>query len=518
VLALGEAPNIAARIQGLAEPDTIALSEATYHLVEGYFTCADLGLHTLKGIAKPQRVYRVLGESVTRSRLDIAATRGLTPLVGREQEVGLLLERWVHAKEGQGQVVLLSGEGGIGKSRLVQVLKEYVAHAPHTRLECRSSPYYQHTALYPISDLLQRTLEWHAVETPEQRLAKLERQLRQYRLPVAESLPLVAPLLSLQVPAERYPPLHLSPQRQQDPGLLVEAHRALGPSLLILGELTLAQDYLERGIALYDAMRPHVQSALQDPGVSCRCYTAWSLWLLGSPDQALEKIHQGLTLVQGLSHPYSLTYALFFATEIHQYRREGQAVQERAETTIALSAEKGFTFWLAHSTILRGWALVMQGYHTEGIDQIHQGLAACRATGAGLIQSRSLALLAEAYGRVGQYEEGLGCLAEALMWVGQTAEHYYTDVHRLKGELLLQRSPDHATETEACFHEALSSARNQHAKSWELRTPTSLARLWQSQEKRQDAYDLLAPVYGWFTEGFETADLQDAKALLDALS
>jgi class 3 adenylate cyclase len=215
LLALGEAPNMAARIQGLAEPDTIALSEATYHLVEGYFTCADLGLHTLKGIAEPQRVYRVLGESVARSRLDIAAMRGLTPLVGREQEVGLLLERWAHARDGQGHVVLLSGEGGIGKSRLVQVLKEHVASEEQTRLECRSSPYYQHTALYPITDLLQRTLEWHAAETPEQRLAKLERQLRQYRLPVAESLSLVAPLLSLPVPAERYPPLHLSPQRQR---------------------------------------------------------------------------------------------------------------------------------------------------------------------------------------------------------------------------------------------------------------------------------------------------------------
>jgi hypothetical protein len=133
LLALGEAPNVASRIQGLAEPDTIAVSQATYRLVEGYFTVEDLGLHTLKGVAEPQQVYRVLQESGAQSRLDVASARGLTPLVGREQEVGLLLERWNQAKERQGQVVLLPGEGGIGKSRLVQVLKEHVAGESHTR-------------------------------------------------------------------------------------------------------------------------------------------------------------------------------------------------------------------------------------------------------------------------------------------------------------------------------------------------------------------------------------------------
>src|SRR5262249_16649198 len=134
-LALGETPNIAARIQGLAAPNTIAVSEATYRLVEGYFECQDLGAQTLRGIAEPVRIYHVLSESGATSRLDVAQPRALTPLVGREQEVGILLERWAQAKSGQGQVVLLTGDAGIGKSRLVQMLKDHVTHEPHVRWE-----------------------------------------------------------------------------------------------------------------------------------------------------------------------------------------------------------------------------------------------------------------------------------------------------------------------------------------------------------------------------------------------
>jgi class 3 adenylate cyclase len=215
LLALGEAPNVASRIQGLAEPNTIAISETTYRLVEGYFDCDDLGSHTLKGVTEPQQVYRVLQESGAQSRLDIAATRGLTPLVGRESEVTLLLERWNQVKDGQGQVVLLSGEGGIGKSRLLQVIKEHVVSEPHTRLECRSSPYYQNTALYPITDLFQRTLQFQADDTPEEKLEKLERELRQYSLPLEESVPLFATLLSTPLPEDRYPPLQWTLQRQR---------------------------------------------------------------------------------------------------------------------------------------------------------------------------------------------------------------------------------------------------------------------------------------------------------------
>jgi class 3 adenylate cyclase len=157
-LALGETPNIAARLEGMAQPNTVVISDTALRLVEGYFICTDLGLHTLRGLTTPMQVYGVQGRSGAHTRLD-AARRGLTPLVGREQEVGLLLERWQQVQEGLGQVVLLSGEAGLGKSRLVQVLQNQVGHEPYTRLACRSSPYYQNTALYPLTDLWQRALQ-----------------------------------------------------------------------------------------------------------------------------------------------------------------------------------------------------------------------------------------------------------------------------------------------------------------------------------------------------------------------
>ena len=214
-LALGETPNIAARIQGLTAPNTVAISEATYRLAQGYFACEALGAQTLRGVGEPITLYRVLRESGAHNRLDIVSARGLTPLVGREQEVALLLERWTQVKAGHGHVVLLMGDAGIGKSRLVQMLKDHVTHEPHMRWECRSSEYYQNTALFPLVDLFQRLLRFDAHETPDAKLAKLEHALSQYRLPLEESVPLFAPLLSLSLPESRYAPLTVSPQRQR---------------------------------------------------------------------------------------------------------------------------------------------------------------------------------------------------------------------------------------------------------------------------------------------------------------
>jgi len=214
-LALGETPNVAARVQGLAEPDTVVISHATHELAQGYFEYETLGEHLLRGVAEPMVVHRVLHASGVQSRLDIASTRGLTPLVGRESEVALMLDRWGQVQDGRRQVVLLSGAAGIGKSRLVQVLKEHVATTPHTRLECRSSPYYQHTALYPITDLLQRTIGWRQIDTVEVKLRKLEEALGRYRFGLEETVPLFAALLSLPVPEDRYAPLNFTPQRQR---------------------------------------------------------------------------------------------------------------------------------------------------------------------------------------------------------------------------------------------------------------------------------------------------------------
>jgi predicted ATPase/energy-coupling factor transporter ATP-binding protein EcfA2 len=915
---LGETPNVAARIQGLAASNTVVISDASYRLVQGYFACQDLGAQTLRGVAQPLHVYQVLGESGVQNRLDIVSTRGLTPLVGRESEVTLLRERWEQVKVGQGHVVLLTGDAGIGKSRLVQMLKEHVANEPHTRWECRSSEYYQNTALFPLVDLFQRLLRFEAHETPAAKLETLEQALSQYRLPVEESIQLFAPLLSLPLPAHHYPPLNFSPQRQrqktletivailqehaeqqpvlfiledlhwtdpttlewlnlvieqiptasvlvlltcrptfqpswshrsyvseitvnrlsptqvaqivtcmtdgktlpqevlgqivektdgvplfveemtkaileagylkevhghyeltgslraltipvtlqdslmarldrlvtakgiaqlaavlgrqfayallqrvsqvdamtlqralgrlvdaelvfqrgvppqstyvfkhaliqdaayasllkstrqhyhqqiaqvleaqfpetaetqpellahhyteaalpekavpnwhhagqrasersahveaiahlrtglallqtlpetpgrvqrevdllialgasliavkgyaasevahtyiraqhlcqhlddpqqlfpvlrglcsyynvraeyqtahamgeqlltlaqqaQDAAMLVAAHAALGRTLFWLGATAAAHAHFMQGIALYDPTQHRASAFLygEDAGVVCRGHAARALWLLGYPDQGRARNGEAVTLAQPIVHPFSLGAALSAAAMFHQFRREGRAVQERAEAVISLATEQGFPHWRAQGVILRGWTLAQQGQVQAGIEQIHQGLRAFRASGAELLRPYYLALLAEAHNVIGQPEAGLTALAEALTLVDKTGERWSEpELYRLKGEFLLERSLDNATEAEVCFHHALDIARNQQAKSWELRAATSLARLWQQQGKRQEAHDLLAPVYTWFTEGFDTADLKDAKVLLDAL-
>jgi len=213
-LALGETPNIAARLQAFAEPDTVVISSATYRLVEGFFECQILGPYTLKGVSTPLPLYRVVSESGARSRFEVEVRTGLTPLVGREEEVGLLRRHWEQVKEGEGQVVLLSGEPGIGKSRLVQTLKEQVEKEGATRIELRCSPYHQSSALSPVIEHLRRVLRFQRDDTPQAKLEKLEQTLARYRFPHADTVPLLASLLSLP-PPDRYPPLKLSPQRQK---------------------------------------------------------------------------------------------------------------------------------------------------------------------------------------------------------------------------------------------------------------------------------------------------------------
>ncbi len=197
MLALGETPNIAARLQGLAEPDTVVISATTQRLVAGLFECQELGPQTLKGLSTPLTVYRVVRESEVQSRFQVAVRTGLTPLVGREHEVGLLRDRWEQARSGAGQVVLLSGEPGIGKSRLGQTLKEQVSTEGATRIEFRCSPYHQNSAFYPIIDHLQRLLQFQREEAPPTKVAKLQQALLSYCFPQADTVPLLAALLSL---------------------------------------------------------------------------------------------------------------------------------------------------------------------------------------------------------------------------------------------------------------------------------------------------------------------------------
>jgi predicted ATPase len=310
-------------------------------------------------------------------------------------------------------------------------------------------------------------------------------------------------------------------QNAQDPALLLEAHHTLWPTLLFLGDLTRARAHIERGMALYDPQQHRSLAVLygHDPGVCCRGVAALTLWLLGYPEQALQQSHEALTLVHELAHPHSLAVALDQSAWLHQFRREWQAVQERADATMTLSTDQGFAQWLAPGTIRRGWALAQRGQREEGIAQMRQGLAALQASNSQRARTYYLALLAEVYGRGNEVEEGLNVLAEARTVVDKTGERYWeAELRRLKGVLLLAVSPANHAEATTCFYHALDIARRQQARSLELRAAMSLAHLWQQQGKRAEARELLAPVYGWFTEGFDTADLQEAKALLEMLA
>jgi len=239
-LAIGETPNVAARIQGVAQPGTVAVSDATYPLVRGQFDCVPLGAHALRGLAQPMPVYRIEGTRAAPDRLETSET--VTQLVGREPEVALLLELWHRATTRRGQVVSLSGEAGIGKSRLVHVLKNHLADVPCTRIDWRGSPYDRNTAFYPVIDMLVRRLAWQAADTPEQRLDRLERELARVPLPLGESVPLFSALLSLPCPAARYPPRAWSPQQQRQRTLdgivfMLSALTEQQPVLLIVEDL-----------------------------------------------------------------------------------------------------------------------------------------------------------------------------------------------------------------------------------------------------------------------------------------
>jgi transcriptional regulator with AAA-type ATPase domain/class 3 adenylate cyclase/tetratricopeptide (TPR) repeat protein len=242
LLAPGVTVFIAGQFQHLAAPNTLVVSAATYRLVEGYFRCEALGAQSLKGMSQPWQVYRVLGASGVQNRLEVAAARGLTPLVGRSEEVGLLVERWGRVSAGMGQVVVLEGEAGIGKSRLVHELKDYLAGEAHTCLECRGSPYYQLTAWYPIIDLLQRWLQWRPGEIPGEAHEKLAALLAQAQLARDETVPLVAELMALPLPETHPSPQLLSPEQRRQKTLdvllaLLGALAAQQPLLLIVEDL-----------------------------------------------------------------------------------------------------------------------------------------------------------------------------------------------------------------------------------------------------------------------------------------
>ena len=236
-------------------------------------------------------------------------------------------------------------------------------------------------------------------------------------------------------------------------------------------------------------------------------------------DQALERVNEAVKLAEELSQSVSLAHAHLFTTRIHQFRQEPRLTQAHAEALITSCAEQGFAEVLAAGRILRGWAVASDGAPDAGIDEMRRALSDWRATGARVRHVYYLALLADAYRQTTEHAHGLRAVEEAVAVVRETGERRWEpELYRLKGELLLSPTTKSMNEAQACFDRAIELARRRGAKSLELRAATSLARLWQSQGKRDESRDVLAPVYDWFTEGFDTVDLKEAKALLEDLA
>jgi tetratricopeptide (TPR) repeat protein len=916
---VGETPNLAARVQTLAKPGTVVVAHGTRDLLGGLFECRDLGMQRLKGFAEPLRCWRVVAESAAEGRFEALHGARLTPLVGREEEIALLLRCWREARDGEGQVVLLAGEPGIGKSRLVRELRARLSEQPHIRLLCQCSPHHTASPLHPLIEQLERAAGFARTDPPAMRLDKLEALLARGTQRLDEVVPLIAALLGVSI-SERYPALTLTPEVQKRrtlqalvdqvaglateqpvlalfkdvhwidpstlellsmvierirrlpvlvlitfrsefrppwtrqehvtlltvsrlgrrqgadlvarvtgdkplPGEIVEqivaradgvplfveeltktvvesglladagdhfepsgplpllaipaslhdslmarldrlasvkevaqvgavigrefshellaavapisanqlgdaleqlvsselvfrhgeppdatyafkhalvqeaayqsllkskrqqlhariarvleerltdagqagqevlaqhwtnagpAERAIpywrrageraarrsanleaiahlnkglellgtlpdasdhldeefalrmaigGPLIatkgypapeveqtysrawalcdqpgrsaerfpvlrglwncyLNRGELHRAHDLAERLIALAEEQGTPVHGALarralgttrfflghfgdaaaalseaiaiddavaawEDPhylllyteraGVVCRLYSAWVLWYLGFPDGALQKIEDGLALGHRLAHANSLIFALNWAAVLHNLRREFDLAQKRAEAAIEVAREYGLSQWLAEAIISRGFALVGLGQQADGMAQLHAGLAAWKRTGARVLDSQWLGLVAEGHVQAGQFNEALTALDAAAETTATTGEcHYQAELYRLRG-IALAGIGEHA-EAGSWLRKAIDTARSQLAKSLELRATTSLARLWAKQGERHNACDLLAPVYGGFTEGFDTADLKDAKGLVDELA
>ncbi|MEE8247241.1 MAG: hypothetical protein V3S87_08275, partial [Alphaproteobacteria bacterium] len=310
-------------------------------------------------------------------------------------------------------------------------------------------------------------------------------------------------------------------QPEQDPALLIQAHHANWTNLFLVGEFASAREHAEQGIALYSPGEHHAQAFLfggHDPCVCGLSIAAQTLWALGYPDQALNKVDEALTLARELNHPSSLALAVDEIAQIRQRRGEAAAVREGAEALVALSTEQEFGDKLATGIFMRGWALTAQGQGEDGLMEMRRAQAEADSR-AEITEPYFVFLVADACARMGRAEEGFNMLAEALAQTDDTGMRYWeAELHRLKGEMVLALTADNHSEAEACFRKAIEVARRQNARSLELRAAMSLGRLWRQQGKSSGARELLAPVYDWFTEGFDTADLREAKTLLEELA
>ena len=309
-------------------------------------------------------------------------------------------------------------------------------------------------------------------------------------------------------------------KRSQDPVLLLTAHQLLGTALWFMGKFSLAQEQFELGIPYYDSNQHsfYIRIADEDQGVICYSYMAWTSWLIGYPDRALELIRKALILARKLSHPFSLVFALNYAAITYQCCQDDHEVKKHAEEAITLATQQGFTFWAAFAEMFLGWAMESQGQREEGITLIRNSFNAWQATGAKLAGSYFRALMAEAYLKTKNIESGLNAVADALTVVDTSEECIWeAELYRIKGELLLMNG-EPEVKVESCFKQGMEIAKRQRAKSLELRSTLSLSRLYKKQGKSEIARRILTEIYDWFTEGYNTQNLRDAKSLLHELS
>jgi predicted ATPase/DNA-binding winged helix-turn-helix (wHTH) protein len=308
-------------------------------------------------------------------------------------------------------------------------------------------------------------------------------------------------------------------RRFQRPAPLMRAHCAVGMTLFYLGDFSGCRQHLDEVGKLYDPARRHSHSDIQDPGVVSLANTAFALWFQGYPDQALAKSQEALARARTLEHPFTLAAALIHAAALHQYRREPHEVVALAEELLDMPTVREFDFWFAAAQVFQGWGrLASADGATPAIQRLEQGLMAYRATGSKLYLPYLLMLLAEGYRQTEQSETALSTLTEALTLAEQSGERWsVAELYRQQGELFLSPPQRHAEQAESCYLQAVSIARQQGAKTIELRATVSLAHLWRQQDKPALVRDALAPLYHWFTEGYTTADLQEAKIVLDGV-
>jgi len=301
------------------------------------------------------------------------------------------------------------------------------------------------------------------------------------------------------------------------------AKRAQGTTLFFFGRFANAATALNEGIVIDDAIgdweerRADLLLHTERAAVACRLYSAEALWFLGFPDSAQERIESSLVIAQRLAHVNSLAFTLTWAAILHNLQREFVEAQERAEAAIEIASRYSMSAWFGHASVCRGFALAGLGHQAVGIAQLRTGLAAWNATGGHLLDTQWLGFLADAHLQAGQFDDALSALDQAADTATATGEcHYQAELYRLRGTVYAKIGEN--AEAASWLRRAVDTAQTQQARSLELRAATSLARLWADQGQRVEAYELLAPVYGWFTEGFDTPDLKDARMLLNGLA